>query len=168
MSDYCVVTTGGAHARFFTLEEVDFPELESGPKLIFRGELLNRDKKTAGRDLFTDSKTGRGRAPRGGPAHGYDDHRLQHEDESDRRFARKVLEKASGLAQANQARHVVLVAPARVLGLFRQDLDLILKHGMEVHELAKDMTKFSPRQIHDHLAKQQLLPAHRKPEVHIG
>jgi hypothetical protein len=32
-----------------------------------------------------------------------------------------------------------------------------------VHELAKDMTKFSPRQIHDYLADEELLPACKRP-----
>jgi len=163
MSDYFVVVTGGARARFFTLEPVEFPEFESGPRLIDCGELFNPEKEMAERDLYTDSKTGRGRAPRGGPAHGYEDHRSQHEDDFDRLFARKVLEKARRLAQANQARYVILVAPAHMLGLVRQELDNILKHGMEVHKLAKDTTKFSPKQIHDHLAKEHVLPACKRP-----
>ena len=93
MSDYCVVVTGGACARFFTLEPVEFPELESGPRLIECGELYNPEKRIPARNLYTDSKTGRHRASRGGPAHGYDDHRSQHEDEFDRRFAHEVMEK---------------------------------------------------------------------------
>ena len=163
MSDYCVIVAGGAHARFFTLEPVEFPELESGPRLIDRGELFNPEKEIAGRDLYTDSKMGRGRAPLGGPAHGYDDHRLKHDKEFDRRFARKVLERASSIAQANQARYVVLVAPAYMVGLLRHELDIIQKHGMKVHILSKDMTKFPPKKIHDHLAKVEVLPARKRP-----
>jgi protein required for attachment to host cells len=165
MSEYCVVVSGGARARFFTLEPVDFPELESGPKLIDKGELLNPQKETAGRDLYTDLKTGRSRAPRGGPSHGYDDHRTQHEDEFDRQFARKVVKKARNLARESRARRIVLAAPARMLGYLRQDLEVIPKEGIEVDKVAKDMSKFSPREIHDHLAKRQLLPAYRKPGV---
>jgi len=164
MSDYCVVVTGGARARFFTLEPVDFPEFESGPRLVHCGELFNPEKEMAERDLFTDSKTGRGRAPHGGPAHGYDDRRARREGEFDRRFARKVLEETKRLAQANQARYVVLVAGAPMLGCLRQELDIILKHGMAVHKLAKDMTKLSPLQIHNHLAKEKVLPARKKPK----
>ena len=163
MSDYCVIVTGGAHARFFTLEPVEFPELESGPRLIERGELFNPEKEIAGRDLYTDSKMGRSRAPHGGPAHGYDDHRSKHDKEFDRRFAHKVSEKASSIAQANQTRYVILVAPAHMLGLLRQELDIIFKHDVKVHILEKDMTKFPPKKIHDHLAKVQMLPPLKKP-----
>jgi hypothetical protein len=149
MGNYCIVVASGLHARCFTLEPVELPELESGPKLIERGEVLKPEKEIARRDLYTDSKTGRGRAPHGGPSHGYDDHRSQHEDELERRFARKVLEKT--------------VAPAPMLGLLRQHLDIIRKGSMEVHGLAKDLTKFSPKQIHDYLAREQLLPACKRP-----
>ncbi len=165
MSEYCVVVTGGSRARFFTLEPVQFPELESGPKLMDKGELLNPVKETAGRDLYTDLKTGRSRAPGGGPSHGYDDHRTQYEDEFDRRFARQVIGMAKRLAKENRARCIVLAAPARMLGLLRQDLEVIPKHGVEVHQVAKDMSKFTPREIHDHLAKKKLIPAYRRPGV---
>ncbi len=165
MGDYCIVVASGLHARCFTLEPVELPELESGPKLVERGQLFNREKEMARRDLYTDSKTGRGRAPQGGPAHGYDDHRSQHEDELERRFARRVLEKTNCVAEANNSRCVVLVAPARMLGLLRRHLDIFRKHGVEVHGLAKDMTKCSPKQIHDNLAREQLLPACKRPRM---
>jgi len=161
MANYCVVVASGAHARFFTLKTVAIPELESGAKLIERGELSNPEKEIPGRDLYADPKSGRSRAPHGGPSHGYNDHRSQHEDECDRRFAYQVLKKANGVAQAEKARHVVLIAPARMLGCLRQDLDIILKQHIEVHELAKDISKLSSSQIHDYLAKERLLPARK-------
>ena len=163
MSDYCVVVTGGAHARFFTLEPVEFPELESGPRLVHCRDLFNPQKESAGKDLYADQKTGRGRAARGGPAHGYDDHRSQHEDELDRRFSRKVLEEACSLVKANNARRVVLVAPGPMLGMLRQELHILNKRGIEVKKVAKNMTKFSPRRIHDSLARENMLPECRKP-----
>jgi protein required for attachment to host cells len=163
MSDYCVIVTAGAHARFFTLEPVEFPELESGPRLITCGELFNPHKEIADRDLYTDSKTGRGRAARGGPAHGYDDHRLQHKDEINRRFSRKVLTEACSLIKATNARCVVLVAPSHLLGMLRQELHVLDKLGVEVQKVAKDMTKFSRKRIHDVLAKEQILPECKRP-----
>jgi protein required for attachment to host cells len=165
MVDYCVVVAGGRNSRFFSLESAAFPEIESSPRLVECGRLLNPVKVMAERELYRDSKTGRGRAPHGGRAHGYDDHRSQHEEESDRRFAQKVVKEARRLAREKQARHVVLVAPARMMGLLRQDLGIIREHGIEVHRLSKDMSKFSSRQIHNYLAKQALVPACRVPNV---
>jgi protein required for attachment to host cells len=161
MASYCVVVTSGAHARLFTLKTSAAPVLESGPKLIERGELFNREKEILGRDLYADPKSGRGRAPHGGPAHGYDDHRSQHEDESDRRFASEILKKADSLARAEKARHLVLVAPARLLGCLRQHLETVSKQGMKIHDFAKDISKLNSREIHDYLAKEGLLPARK-------
>ena len=162
MSDYAVVVIGGARARFFTLEPVEFPDLESGPRLVERGELLNPEGRLPERDLYADSKTGRGRAP-GGRAHGYDDHRSEHDEEIERRFTRQVLERANQLAQEHQARSLILAAPSRLLGFLRPDLDGLIKQGIEVKKLAKDMIKLSSDQIQAHLAKEDLLPERRRP-----
>ena len=161
MANYCVVVASGAHARFFTLKRSEAPVLEAGSKLIERGELSNPEKEIPGRDLYADPKSGRSRAPHGGPAHSYDDHRSQHEDECDRRFASEVLKKADSFARAEKARHLVLIAPARMLGCLRQHLEIILKRGVKVHELAKDISKLNSAEIHDYLAKEGLLPARK-------
>jgi len=47
--------------------------------------------------------------------------------------------------------------------LLRQELDSIRKGGIKVHILAKDMAKFSPKKIHNHLAKVKVLPPHKRP-----
>ena len=163
MADNCIIVTGGGNSRFFSLESASFPEIESSPKLIECERLVDPEKGIPERELYTDSKTGRGRAPRGGPSHGYDDHRSQHQEESDRRFAHKVMKEARRFAKEKQARRVVLVAPARIMRLFRQDLNTIREHGIKVQELTKDMSKFSSRQIHNYLAKEALVPARRIP-----
>jgi protein required for attachment to host cells len=163
MSDYLVVVASAARARFFTLEPAEFPELESGPNLVDQGELLNPQARTPERELFADSKTGRGRAPRGSSAHGYDDHREQHEDESERRFSREVLEKAKRMAEQNDVRQIVLAASTRMIPFLRLDMERLMKQGLEVRELIKDMSKLTPEQIQDHLAKEQALPARRRP-----
>ncbi len=36
MSDYMIVVVNRTCARFFTFEPVEFPELESGPRLMTR------------------------------------------------------------------------------------------------------------------------------------
>lgn len=168
MSDHCIAVISGAQARFFTLEPIEFPEVESGPRLIERGELDNPEGRIQERDLYADSKTGRGRAPGGGPSHGYDDHRSQHDEEFERRFGREALEKAAQVARRSKARQVLLVAPSRMLGVLRQELDILLRQGMEVREVSKDMIKFTPKQIHSHLAKQGLLPPTIPPKGRRG
>lgn len=163
MSEYLAVVMDKSQARFFALKPVTYPELESGPILTEEGKLLSRDKRGAERDLFADSKTGRGRAPHGGPSHGYDDHRARHQEESGRRFAREVLEKIKRLARKYSSRLVVLAAPEKTLGLLREDMDILTKEGLKVEKLAKDMTKFSAKDIHEYMAKKGFLPSRKKP-----
>lgn len=162
MADYLVVVADAAEARFLTLEPVEFPELESGPRLIERGILSDSEKRLPERERYSDSKTGRGRAPKGGPAHGYDDHRDQRESEDEQRFVRQILEKAVEMAKAHRVRRVILAAPAKMRGAFRQDLPRFTKGGFQVQDIPKDMTKFTPDEIHEHLANDRLLPARRR------
>ncbi len=162
MTDYCVVVTDGARARLFTLEPADLPEIESSPKLVEREALVNPERDLPDRELFSSSKAGRNRAPQGGPAHGYDDHRSQHDDEFERRFARTVAGHTVRMAHDSRVRYVVLAAQPRMLGFLRQEIGQLVKNGFEVRELAKDLSKLPPGQVHEHLATERLLPPCKK------
>jgi hypothetical protein len=161
MSDYLIVVVNRARARFFTLEPVEFPELESGPRLINRAELENKEIREV-REMYTDSKTGRGAAPQGGSVHGYDDKRDQHLDELRRRFAMKVLERIHKLARTERVRTVILAASARMRRFLYPDLDTLTRRGYRVHKLSKNIINFSPQKIHEYLADDGLVPKQRK------
>ncbi len=161
MSDCLIVVVNRACARFFTLEPVEFPELESGPRLINRAELENTGIREV-QEMYTDSKTGRGAAPQGGSVHGYDDKRDQHLDELRRRFAMKVLERIHKLARAERARTVILAASARMRRFLYPDLDTLTRQGCRVHKISKNIINFSPQKIHEYLADDGLIPKQRK------
>ncbi len=163
MAEYCVAVVSEAEAKFFYLKPVEFPELESGPRLEQAGQLSNPEKRLPDREIYTDSKTGRGRAPGKGPAHGYDDHRSKKEEESDRKFGREVLEKAKDLALKAKCRILILVAQPKMLGLLRQDMEILEKDRLKIKECTKDLIKLSPTEIHEHLAKEGLLPPRKRP-----
>jgi len=101
MSHYLIVLVNRSMARFFTLEPVEFPELESSPRLIACTELENKEIRD-GQEIFADSKTGRGAAPQGGSVHGYEDKRDQHLNELRRRFAIGVLKQIQKLASTKR------------------------------------------------------------------
>lgn len=162
MSQYCVVVTSGARARFFTLESSQFPELESGPNLVELTALSNPQHDAAGTQLWSEPKTGRNRGGIGGAAHGYDDHRTQHEEEYDRRFAHDVAEECHRLSQAHGASEVVLVSQKRMLGHLRAAMES-RRNGLQTTEIAKDLSKLSARELHEHLARESLLPPRRSP-----
>jgi protein required for attachment to host cells len=163
MSDYNVVVAGGTRARFFTLESVEFPEMQSGPNLVEQLDMVNRDLADHSAPLWTEAHTGRNRGAGGGPAHGYDDHREQHIDEFEHRFARDITDQAARMALDGKCRHVVLVAHKRMLGYLRNHLDSLQKTGAQIHEYAKDLAKLPPLDLHDHLSREHLLPPRRQP-----
>ncbi|RMD70735.1 MAG: host attachment protein [Gammaproteobacteria bacterium] len=165
MSEYCVVVADGAKARFLTLEPAQVPEVESSPRLVERGDLVNPEKELPDRELYSDPKAGRNRSPLGGPAHGYDDHRAHHNDEYERRFAKQVASRAVQCAQEHNTRYVVIAAQPRMLGFLRKEIDILLKNGMEVREVAKDVTWQTPTKIHEILAREEAIPPSRPPRA---
>lgn len=162
MHQYCVVVTSGARARFFTLEDSQYPELESGPNLVERNAMNNPQHNAAGTQLWSEPKTGRNRGGIGGPAHGYDDHRTQHQEEYDRRFAHDVAQECYRLSQQHGAAEVVLVSQKKMLGYLRSAMES-RSNGLQTTEIAKDLSKLSPRELHEHLARESLLPPRRSP-----
>jgi len=161
MSDYLIVVVNRAQARFFTLEPVEFPELESGPRLITHTELGNLEILDA-QEMYTDSKTGRGTAPQGGGVHGYDDKRDKHLDELRRRFAIRVLEHIQKLARVERVRTVILAASARMRRFLYPDLETLTRDGYRVCKLSKNIINLSPQKIHEYLAKDGLVPKQKK------
>lgn len=162
MNQNCVVVAGGTRARFFTLEEAKCPELESGPNLREINDMINPEGDMRDKQLWSDMKSGRNRGA-GGSAHGYDDHRTQHEDEFDRRFARSVAQEAARITRDSTTRSLVLVAQKRILGILRSELEPLMKSGIAIRELAKDLTKLAPIELQAHLAREQLVPERRQP-----
>jgi protein required for attachment to host cells len=159
MSDYCVVVVDSSRARFFTLEAASVPELESGPNLVECSDLVNPEASLSGRETWTEARSGRNTARGGGPAHSYDDHRNSHDDEVNRRFAKRIAEETESLARRNGVKYLVLVAANRMLGFLRETLTLPSGKQIEVREVAKDLARLHPQEIHRNLNNYGALPA---------
>ncbi len=162
MINYCILVCNGNRARLFTFEAADSVDPLSGPRLVEQRDLVNAEAGTAGKDTWTDLKSGRNTAAGGGPAHGYDDHRDQHEEEFMRRFAVDVAAEAMRLTPAKKTTCLIIVAANRMLGLLRNALDLPAANHVEVKEVAKDLARFSAQDIHAYLSDAGLLPARKK------
>lgn len=159
MSDYCVVVVDGARARLFSLEPVPEGELGGGPNLVERGDLTQPEGAMKGDELWSNTKSGHNRG--GSQAHAFDDHREQHSDEFRRRFARHVAEEAVRLTDSQHASQLVLAAEKRMLGFLREAFASSRPAGLNVTELAKDLSKLPTRDLHQFLAQEKLLPERR-------
>jgi len=163
---YCIVVADGSRARLFTLNPgaPDTP----GPDLVEHEDLANPEHRLAGRDKYSTTRTGSNLNPQQGPAHGYDDHRDKEEREHERRFAREIAGHAVALAQRQHSYQLVLVAEKRMLGILRETLVLPAKSGIEVRELAKDLTRLSATELHARLAEAGVVPARQAPQVGLS
>jgi len=156
---YCIMVADGTRARLFTLDAgITSPP---GPDLVEHEGLANPEHKLAGREKYSTTRTGGSVNPQNGQAHGYDDHRDKEEREHERRFAHDI----AGHAQRQQARQLVVVAEKRMLGHLREALVLPTKSGIELRELAKDLTRLATTELQAHLAEAGLVPARQAPAV---
>ncbi len=162
MADSCVVVADAARARFFTLEAAADPDFESGPNLVEHVGLDNAEASMQGKEKYSDNKSGRNQGGIGA-THGFDDHRDKHDMENHRRFAQRVVSEAVSLANKSNARQLVITAEKQMLGMLRQAMSGSNHNSFEIREVAKDLTKLAPHEIHKHLAGEQLVPAQRRP-----
>ena len=163
MNEYCVVTVDGTRARFFCLEKPEMPAVESGPYLVEQSEaLISTEIDMPGRELWTDAKSGRRPGAGHMAAHGIDDHRDQHTEEFRRRFAKQIAEETLKLAQRCKPKALVLVAEKQMLGFLRGALQVPVKAGFVVKEVAKDLSRLSPLELQSHLAAEGVLPQRHK------
>jgi len=161
MSHFLVAVINGTKARLLTLEPVELPEYESGPHLMEQEGLLSAAKETPGQELWSSAKTGRNRGV-AGHAHSYDDHRENHMLEFERRFAQTIANKIVELADTSQVQQLLLIAEPQILGLMRESLMPILPKHLKISELAKDLCHLQAKELHEYLAKKELLPAYNR------
>ncbi|MDN5849155.1 MAG: host attachment protein [Nitrococcus sp.] len=158
MSEYSVVVAEGARSRFFTLEPVEVPELESGPNLKEHDSLVNPSHKAHQLSIYADTRGG-GNRTAGGQTHGYDEHRQRFDDEMEARFARDIVKHVDVLIRSNGTRRLILCAEKRMLGFLRQAINGRIPRDVQVIEVPKDLAKLNVRDLHDRLARKGYLPA---------
>lgn len=161
MMNTIVVVANGSRARFFSVQPADSPSYESSPRMVEHVGLVNPEQEAAGKDLWSDNKSGRNRSSGGGGAHGYDDHRNQHRAEYERRFVQSVAGEAANLARNQGASRLVITADNRMLGMLRGELQR--SNGLDLKEVPKDYSKLSVQELHEQLASLNLVPARRRP-----
>jgi protein required for attachment to host cells len=163
MSEYCVIVMDGARARFLSLQQAEFPEFESSPTLIEHEALINPDKETPPGELWSSRESGREHSATIGSAHTYSDHREHHEDEVERRFTQLVAKATAHFIQTQQAQNLVIIAERQMLGFVRDALIPLVSDGLHIQELAKDLTKLAPLELHEYLTNEGLLPLRKMP-----
>jgi len=157
--NFCVLVADAARARVLVLA-VDRERI--GPPtaaLVEVADLTNPMLRARDVEAVSDSGTGR----RGGaktPLHATPDHRDHRRRDIERHFAALVAEDAAGVWRRYPSCELIVVASPVMLGLLRPAIErqIRAKDLVEIHELARDLTKLSAPMLHDLLAEAALLP----------
>jgi protein required for attachment to host cells len=159
MPKTCIVVADRARARVF-LEEKPAEHRPSGkpPRLKEVEDLINPEGALTGEELFANTRSGTNRAPKGAQ-YEYDDHRERHRQEIERRFANRIVEAIAAFVRRERIEKLVLVADPRMLGILRKSSIGALPSGMDVVELAEDLSWHTPMRIQQALARHGVWPA---------
>jgi protein required for attachment to host cells len=151
-----IAIVDAASARLYTYqadgESQDFVE---------QLDLVNAGRRAKDGDLFSDTSPGTRNAI-SGIRGGVDDHRDAHRGEMDTKFASEVIGEIERLATERGLGHIVFVTPPKMLGVLRPHFEMVRKHGFIVDELERDLSRLSAAQIHDHLAKMDVIEPRRR------
>jgi len=168
MTKLAIIAADAARARFITAEVLDDPDVEGSPRLIEHAALANPLGERSQRETFSDrpSRKPSGGGPRGaGPA--TDDHRENHEREDDRRFGQRIVEEAQRFVGAQHPTTLVIAASPRMLGVLRKELGDRSWQGLEVHELAEDLSGQPLPKLLGVLSRRGLLPDSSLPRAGV-
>src|SRR5262245_58254428 len=137
MTPYFILVADGARATFYTAA---LPAGSGAVRLEEQQTLFNPESMLPASEEFSTLKTGRNRAPPRGGVHGYDDHRLRHRDEVERRFARRVSITAGRLVRREKPSWFVAAIEPRLLGMLRAALDAELPRNLPRAELSEELS----------------------------
>ena len=136
MNDCCVVVADAAHARILVSGQSGH-----GPALAEIARLANADAADAANAGIDFGDVQRALAPAdGGP-------RTGDRIESSRRFAADIVRAVVQATGEWTSGKVVLVGPARMLGLLRSDMQHVLKGRVKVAVLARDYAALSAAEL---------------------
>ncbi len=143
MKRACVAIVDAAHARFFR-----YSDDNGRPALEEIADRVSPGRQAHGRFADPSARGNGSTAPRSAT----DDHRTDHIDELDSRFAREVVAEASRLVREDKFAHLIVVASPKMLGRLRIELVSLRRTGIAIDEIPQDLTRLTSPQVHDHLA----------------
>lgn len=147
MARTCILVADRARARFLIPERLR----EGAPfaetiRLRELDALVDPEGEMTGNEVFSNTRSGTNRAPRGA-TYEYDDHRARHREEVERRFARRVADRLADFVREWEVEKLVLAVQPHMLGLLRPVLSEKLPAGVETIELPEDLSWHAPPQI---------------------
>ena len=161
MNRSCIVVVDASRARLHTFEELAAPRGNRSQELHEVVDLVHPARRIRPCELFSDTRPGSDRAP-GGRGFGLCDRRDASMRQMDRRFAAAIAAELERLVAKNGCRTVIVAASPHMLGLLRELTRGLIRGGVEVHEIDRDLVDLSSSALQDYLAERGLLPVRER------
>jgi protein required for attachment to host cells len=159
----CIATVDATHARLYTYEDSD---PDPAQRLREVSDLVNPGRRLRPSEMFSETRPSLGQAPgRGGsrePGSTKDDHRDDHIEMMDAKFAKEVVGEIDRIVRAHDHTNVIVIATPKMLGELRKANGVLHRPGVTLEEIPRELTKLTSAQLHDHLAQLDLIPARER------
>ena len=165
MKRACIAIVDAARARIYTYQE------DADPKQQLREvrDLVNAGRRLKASEMFSESRPSLAQSgrpgPSGEPGSTKDDHRDDHIGMMDTKFAKEIVEEVDKIIRAEGYGHLIIVAAPKMLGELRK-ANTLKRNGLNIDEIASDLSKLTAPQLHDHLASLDLIPG--RPRLQIA
>ena len=156
----CIAVVDASRARLFSFS-ADAGASENEPQLREVEDLASPARRQRSGQLFSESGT-TGIRTTTGHASARVDHREAHLADIDTKFAHAIMARFCAVIDEAGATTAMIVASPNMLGLLRPLTAPLTTRGIEITDLALDLTRETPSQLHDHLTSRGLLPARRR------
>lgn len=148
MNRTVIVVADAARARIYTFDRSVEPD---GPHEDLREErdLVDSERRERPSELSSD-------------AFMFDDHRQQHLNELDTRFAKDIVAAVETIVRDRGYRKLIVVTSSRMIGDFRKHFEPLLHAGVTIEEVPHDYTKLTTTALRDRLAELGMVPARQR------
>ena len=162
MKRACIAIVDASRARLYTYQE------DAGPTEQLREvrDLVNAGRRFRPSEMFSETRPGTGHNPRSGPGgepgSTKDDHRDDHIEMMDQKFAKEICAELEKIIASDGYGHLIIIASPKMLGEVRKANGVFKRGGLTVDEIPRDLSKLTIAQLHDHLASLDLIPGRQR------
>jgi protein required for attachment to host cells len=159
MKRVCIAIVDAARARLYTYQE----DAEPGRQLREVRDLTNPGRRMKAGEMFSETRPalarGGGRIGMSGePGSTKDDHRDDHIEMMDTKFAKEIFDEIEQVLRTEAYGRLILASPPKMLGELRKAGNGLRHNGVVIDEVPEGLSYMTAAQLHDHLAALSLIP----------
>ena len=159
MSADWVIVADGSHARLLVFN-YHYGPMRGALRLIECSRLDNPECTIRGRRDSRKINSGYDSA-----SNSHTDHRAQHDNELQRRFASHIGKQIQALVTMGNVSAITLVANTRMMSLLQSALEPAARVGVSIRTLQRDYTWCTPAQVQQRLSENGLIPMYESKRV---